>query len=76
MNLKEVLHENTYSQNNISRHNPFPKTHLQTTMSKSTSQADVKGKCKAPTMQPKEIRKALVKISDEHEGVLIKTISL
>ena len=37
INLKEVLHENTYSQNNISRHNPFPKTHLQTIMSKRTS---------------------------------------
>ena len=76
MNLKEVLHENTYSQNNISRHNPFPKTHLQTTMSKSTSQADVKGKCKAPTMQPKQFRKPSVRISDKDEGISIETISL
>ena len=28
MNLKEALHENVYFQNNISRHNPFPKTQL------------------------------------------------
>ena len=51
MNLKEALHENVYS---ISRHNPFPKTQLQTTMSKRTSQADMKGKGKAPALQPKQ----------------------
>ena len=45
-------------------------------MNKQPSQEDMKGKGKAPTMQPKEIRKASVKISDEHEGVLIETISL
>ena len=28
MNSKETLHENVYSQNNISRHNPFSKTQL------------------------------------------------
>ena len=28
MNLKEVLQENIYFQNNISRHNPFPRTQL------------------------------------------------
>ena len=28
MNLKEALQENIYFQNNISRHNPFPKTQL------------------------------------------------
>ena len=76
MNLKEVLHENTYSQNNISRHNPFPKTHLQTTMSKSTSQEDMKGKCKAPAVQPKQFQKPLVRISDKDEGISIETISL
>ena len=36
----------------------------------------MKGKGKAPTVQPKEIRKASVKISDKHEGILIETISL
>jgi len=55
LNLKEALHENIYSQNNISRHNPFPKTQLQTTMSKRTSQADMKGKGKAPVVQPKQL---------------------
>ena len=54
MNSKEALHENIYFQNNISRHNPFPKTQLQTIMSKRTSQADMKGKGKAPTLQPKK----------------------
>ena len=76
MNLKEALHENIYFQNNISRHNLFPKTQLQTTMSKRTSQTDMKGKGKAPTMQPKQFRKPSVKISDKNEGVLIETISL
>ena len=38
MNLKEVLHENFYCQNNISRHNLFPKTQLQTTISERTPQ--------------------------------------
>ena len=28
MNLKEAFHENIYFQNNISRHNLFPKTQL------------------------------------------------
>ena len=28
MNLKEALQENIYFQNNISRHNPFPRTQL------------------------------------------------
>ena len=76
MNLKEALHENVYSQNNISRHNPFPKTHLQTTMSKRTSQENMKGKGKAPAVQPKQFRKPSVRISDKHEGVSIETISL
>ena len=76
MNSKETLHENVYSQNNISRHNPFPKTQLQTTMSKRTSQADMKGKGKAPTVQPKQFRKPSVRISDKHEGISIETISL
>ena len=35
----------------------------------------MKGKGKAPMVQPKEIQKALVKISNKHEGVLIETIS-
>ena len=52
--LKGALHENIYSQNDISKHNPFPRTHLQTTMSKRTSQADMKGKGKAPVVQPKQ----------------------
>ena len=76
MNLKEALQENIYFQNNISRHNPFPKTQLQTTMNKIPSKADMKGKGKAPAVQSKEIRKASVKISDKHEGVSIETISL
>ena len=74
MNLKEALHEN--SQNNISRHNPFPKTQLQTTMSKRTSQADMKGKGKAPVVQPKQFRKPSIWISNKHEGISIETISL
>ena len=67
MNLKEALQENIYFQNNISRHNPFPKTQLQTTMNKIPSKADMKGKGKAPAVQSKEIRKASAKISDKHE---------
>ena len=43
----EALQENIYFQDRFSRHNLFPKTQLQTTMSKRTSQAD-KGKDKAP----------------------------
>ena len=38
------MQENIYFQDHFSRRNPFPKTHLQTTMSKRTSQADMKGK--------------------------------
>ena len=45
-------------------------------MNKRPSKANMKGKGKAPTMQPKEIRKASVKILDKHEGILIETISL
>ena len=55
MNLKEALQENIYFQNNISRHNPFPKTQLQTTMNKRPSKANMKGKGKALAVQPKEI---------------------
>ena len=78
MNLKEALQENIYFQNNISRHNPFPITQLQTTMNKRPFQANMKGKGKAPVVQPKEkeIQKASMKISDKHEGVSIETISL
>ena len=76
MNLKEALQENIYFQNNISRHNPFPKTQLQTTMNKRPSKANMKGKGKALVVQPKEIWKVSVKISDKHEGILIETISL
>ena len=36
----------------------------------------MKGKGKALAMQPKEIRKALVKTSDKNEGFSIETISL
>ena len=56
-----------------SKYNPFPKTQLQTTMSKRFSQKD---KGKAPAVQPKGTRKPSVKISDMHEGVSIETISL
>ena len=76
MNLKEALHENVYFQNNISRHNPSPKIQLQTIMNKRPSQIDMKGKGKVLVVQPKKFRTPLVKISDKHEGVLIKTISL
>ena len=76
MNLKEALHENVYFQNNVSRHNPSPKIQLQTIMNKRPSQIDMKGKGKAPAVQPKEIRKASVKISNKHEGISIETISL
>ena len=74
-NLKELLHENVYSQNNISRHNLFPEPHLQTNINNRSSKADMKGKGKAPAVQPR-IRKPSVKISDRHEGVSIETISL
>ena len=66
--LKEVLQENIRS-----KHNPFPKTQLQTTMNKRFSQKD---KGKALAVQPKGIRKPSVKISDMHEGVSLETISL
>ena len=68
------MQEDIYFQNHISRHNLFPKTQLQTTMSKRTSQAD-KGKGKAPAVQP-NFQKPSVRISDLHEGVSIETISL
>ena len=55
------------------KHNPFPKTQLQTTMNKRFSQKD---KGKALAVQPKGIRKPSVKISDMHEGVSLETISL
>ena len=47
-------------------------------MSKSTSQADMKGKGKALTVQPKpkQSRKPYVRITYRHEGVSIETISL
>ena len=81
INLKEALQRNVYFQNIASRQNdiptnPFTKSQLQTDMNKRPSQADMKGKGKAPVEQPKEIRKALAKISDKHEGVSIETISL
>ena len=53
MNLKEALQENIYFQNNISRHNLFPKTQFQTTMNKRPSMIDLKGKGKALAVQPK-----------------------
>jgi len=55
MNLKEALQENIYLQNDISKHKPFPKTQLQTTMNKRPSKANMKGKGKAPAVQPKQI---------------------
>ena len=45
-------------------------------MNKRPSKADMKGKGKALAVQPKEIRKASVKISNKHEGISIETISL
>ena len=72
----EALRENIYFQDHFSRHNPFPKTHLQATMSKRTSQADMKGKGKAPAVQPKQFWKPSVRILNRNEGVLIETISL
>ena len=68
------MQENIYFQDRFSRHNLFPKTQLQTTMSKRTSQAD-KGKGKAPAMQP-HFQKPSVRISDLHEGFSIETMSL
>ena len=68
------LEYNIYFQNHVSRHNLFPKTQLQTNMSKRTSQAN-KGKGKAPAVQP-HFQKPSVRISDLHEGVSIETISL
>ena len=78
INFTETLQENIYFQDHFSRRNPFPKIHLQTTMSKRTSQANMKGKGKAPAVQPKpkQSRKPYVRISDRHEGVSIETISL
>ena len=70
------MQENIYFQNNISRHNPFPKIQLQTTMNKRPSRANMKGKGKAPMVQPKGIRKPSVKILNRLEGILIETISL
>ena len=60
INLKETLQGNIYFQNIISRHsdiatNPFTKSQLQTSMNKRPSKADMKGKGKAPAVQPKEI---------------------
>ena len=74
INSTKALQEDIYFQNHISRHNLFPKTQLQTTMSKRTSQAD-KGKGKAPAVQP-HFQKPSVRILDLHEGVSIETISL
>ena len=74
INSTKALQKDIYFQNHISRHNLFPKTQLQTNMSKRTSQAN-KGKGKAPAVQP-QFQKPSVKISDVHEGVSIETISL
>ena len=68
------MQEDIYFQNHISRRNLFPKTQLQTTMSKRTSQAN-KGKGKAPAVQP-HFQKPSVRITDLHKGVSIETISL
>ena len=70
----ETLQKDIYFQNHVSRHNLFPKTQLQTTTSKRTSQAN-KGKGKAPAVQP-HFQKPSIRISDLHEGVSIETISL
>ena len=53
--IAEAFQENIYFQDHFSRHNPFPKTQLQTTMNKIPSKADMKGKGKAPAVQPKGI---------------------
>ena len=87
MNFKEALQRKVYFQNIVyfqdivSGHNdiptnPFTKSQLQNDMNKRPSKADMKGKGKAPTVQPKEIRKASMKISNKHEGVSIETIYL
>ena len=87
MIFKEALQRNVYFQNIsyfqdiVSGHNdiptnPFTKSQLQNNMNKRPSKADMKGKGKAPTVQPKEIRKASMKISDKQKGILIETISL
>ena len=66
MNFKETLQRNVYFQNIdyfqdiVSGHNdiptnPFTKSQLQTNMNKRSSQVDMKGKGKAPVVQPKEI---------------------
>ena len=60
MNFKETLQRNVYFQDIVSGHkdiptNPFTKSQLQTNMNKRPSQADMKGKGKAPMVPPKEI---------------------
>ena len=87
MIFKEALQRNVYFQNiayfqdivwghNDIPTNPFTKSQLQNNMNKRPSKADMKGKGKAPAVQPKEIWKASVKISDKLEGISIETISL
>ena len=68
------MQENIYFQDHFSRHNHFPKTQLQITTSKRTSQVD-KGKGKAPVVQP-HFQKPLVRILDLYEGISIEIISL
>ena len=71
--IKVVYFQNIVSRLNDIPTNPFIKSQLQTYMDKRPSR---KEKGKAPVMQPKQIQKALAKISNKHEGVSIETISL
>ena len=71
--IKAVYFQNIVSRPNDIPANPFIKSQLQTYMDKRPSR---KEKGKAPVMQPKQIQKALAKISNKHEGVSIETISL
>ena len=71
--IKAVYFQNIVSRPNDIPANPFIKSQLQTYMDKRPSR---KEKGKALVMQPKQIQKALAKISNKHEGVSIETISL
>ena len=53
--IKAVYFQSIVSRPNDIPTNPFIKSQLQTNMNKRPSKADMKGKGKAPTVQPKEI---------------------
>ena len=75
-NFEEIVQKDVNFQNDDIATNPFIESQLQTNMDKRPSRVDWKRKGKAPVVQPNEIRKASVKISDKHEGISIETISL